>query len=265
MKQLSCIVIGLLFVLVIASSVFAQTPWFDSFPDNPGYTPVDGSYPNELYAGPWVNNAGIAQFETAGYEGSYGVKGMAQAWVGGTTAGRMYRAGGGTDAYVVWKSYLGLNGNPGSAAVCLTPFQSTRSYGLAYAGTWLEIDQGSTDQSPYDVLMMSFSSDDTGAEVANRAGVQLARDWYEFKLQATGLQVSSYYRVAGTSTWNLIGTQTQDAGFAPTYVGVCLGSRGFADDIGFNTEGPVVPEPSALLALASGLIGLAGFGIRRRK
>jgi hypothetical protein len=140
---------------------------------------------------------------------------------------------------VAWKIYLGYNGNPGDSVVALAPYQSTRTYGLAYAGTWLEVYQGADDQTPYTALMMSFSGDDTGNEIAPRASVSnLARGWWEFKMEATGLQISTYYRVPGTTSWTLIGPTTQEDGFTPAWVGVALGSRGFADDIGFNADGP---------------------------
>ena len=37
------------------------------------------------------------------------------------------------------------------------------------------------------------------------------------------------------------------------------------NDVQFNVDASTIPEPGSLLALVSGLVGLIGFGIRRRK
>jgi hypothetical protein len=214
-------------LLTGASGVFAQTPWFDDFNAGPAGT---------LVVAPWESVDHQAMVAGYGYGGTIGVQG----WLGNAPDARMFRAGGGTNAYAVLKERLGgFDGSGGGAVFGLATNKTTDTYGIG----WKDIAiiyayQPGADTVPITFFMQSFDADGNSIGEGRIYGPELpAGSWYEYKLEAAGLSVSGYYRVAGTSTWTLLGTQTQVAGWAPNWVGVANGYRGFIDDVGFNTEG----------------------------
>ncbi len=79
---------------------------------------------------------------------------------------------------------------------------------------------------------------------------------------------SLYQYTLSESTWNL--TDTTALGMGALY-GVGVNSAGTGlwvsaanTKVAYFSTGAPVPEPSSILAMASGLIGLVGFGIRRK-
>ncbi len=85
---------------------------------------------------------------------------------------------------------------------------------------------------------------------------------------ATGDNGSLYQYTLSGGTWNL--TDTTDLGMGALY-GIGVNSAGTGlwvsaanNKVAYFSTGAPVPEPSSILAMASGLIGLVGFGIRRK-
>lgn len=70
------------------------------------------------------------------------------------------------------------------------------------------------------------------------------------------------WTVVSGGTGGTADANTFKLGGGPTGAGFAIGNTYILEA---GTGAPVIPEPGSILALASGLVGLMGFGIRRRK
>lgn len=177
--------------------------------------------------------------------------------------GAAFEALAGTGGYTVdmrikWLSGCGGNG-------------SQKSMGFAGAGgvgRGLRVDSG---------WIHSVSSG-----VVASGGIDMT-PWNELRIIVQSSGLWSVYR---KGTWDLVlaspsAGSTPTAGILSNEMGLFLGSFGGSSttDCSFQLDwvrlaagteltadhDPVVPEPGSMLALASGLVGMAGFAIRRRR
>ena len=98
---------------------------------------------------------------------------------------------------------------------------------------------------------------------ANTANLYVWEDgWTNIASTSMGGSGNSYGPPINWALGSHSGSGTTLCNFEMDYFRVYSGSSNVADEFDLK---PPVPEPSSVLALASGLIGMAGFAIRRRR
>lgn len=119
-------------------------------------------------------------------------------------------------------------------------------------------------------LNVDFYTQKVTAFSVNSAGVATSKvtdssisGWQWWRLVAPKASGAQTVSVEGYSAgaWTAVTTIDVDASFKSDYLGLGMYSAGIFDDVNFSS----VPEPGSVLALATGLVGLVGFGIRRRR
>jgi len=172
----------------------------------------------------------------------------------------------GTAGYTVDMRIRWLQGTDGNGQE-----KSMGFAGIGGVGRGLEIDSG---------WIYSVSSGDVAA-----GGIDMT-PWNDLRIVVQSSGLWSVYRMG---TWDLV-LASPTAGNTPTAdplsyeLGFFLGSMGGSSttlcnyeldwvrvaqgtvvDADHNPAPPITPEPGSMLALACGLVGMAGFAIRRRR
>lgn len=108
----------------------------------------------------------------------------------------------------------------------------------------------------------------SNAGIYNRADINASASVAKFKIELSQAAQNFYYDEG--AGWILGMTADRAAGGGLLNAGVVtMGGQGYPgywfDNVSYVIESPTVPEPSSLLALGAGILGMAGAIARRRK
>lgn len=237
MKNLVVIVV---LVLLCMSASAAMANWSDDFS---GYTPAGG------LTAPWESIYGDMKVVTNGYSGNgISITEAVSNW------GRAFRQTGDVNTNMISARFMFQASDiVGGINFGLQSDTTAAYYGLT--GDFIQLQTYASK--------IYFYSNPAGV-VSNGNMDITAGEWWDMKLEKVGTNWVGSAKLSSSGTWNIIGTASGTAipsTFVPNYVGVTYWQNTTIDDINVSS----VPEPGSLLALGTGLIGIAGFAIRRRK
>lgn len=172
-------------------------------------------------------------------------------WSGQNNAGSIVSDFASTAAGYSFSASLMADGDPDMMGIVFGFQDRHHTYALSWGGSGIGLEG----------IHVSKEFNDVRTDLASFSATRVAWTWYDFSVTQSGSQFSVSIDQGGT---NIFSYTFMDTTFATGSVGFATRSQGMF--IGANSiDYSPVPEPTTMLLLGTGLIGLAGMRRKMKK